>query len=125
MSTETAKTGDLDQCDVRSVDQEMVELSRSRLLADEVYGRLAETFGALADSNRAKIIYTLMEHELCVCDLAGVVGISESAVSQHLRILRALRLVKQRKEGRMTYYSLNDDHMTTLLEVCLEHVRHG
>jgi len=85
---------------------------------------LAETFGALADSNRAKIVYSLLEQELCVCDIAAVVGISESAVSQHLRILRNLRLVKQRKEGRMMYYSLDDDHIHKLLDVCLEHVGH-
>ena len=119
------KVDSLDQCEVRSVDKEKVELSRMRLLSDEVYAGLAETFGALADSNRAKIIYTLMEHELCVCDLACVVGISEPAVSQHLRILRTLRLVKQRKEGRMMYYSLNDEHVRTLVTVCLDHVLHG
>lgn len=114
-----------DRCDVRSVDQQKVELAKKQLLDDEVYANLAETFAALADSNRAKIVYSLTGQELCVCDIACVVGISESAVSQHLRILRTLRLVKQRKEGRMMYYSLNDDHIQTLLEVCLEHIRHG
>ncbi len=102
----------------------MVSEVQQRLQPDEVYTRLAETFSALADSNRAKIIYSLREHELCVCDLAAVVGVSESAVSQHLRILRNLRLVKQRRQGRMAYYSLNDEHIETLLQVCLEHSVH-
>jgi DNA-binding transcriptional ArsR family regulator len=101
-----------------------VERTRQRLLEDEVYASLAETFGALADSNRAKIIYSLVYQEMCVCDIAAVAGISESAVSQHLRVLRTLRLVKQRRQGRMVFYSLNDDHINTLLDVCLEHVRH-
>lgn len=114
-----------DRCEIRSVDQEKVAEAKRRLLDDEVYTHLAETFAALADSNRAKIIYSLIEQELCVCDIACVIGISESAVSQHLRILRSLRLVKQRKEGRMMYYSLNDDHIRTLLDVCLEHAQHG
>ena len=114
-----------DRCEIRSVDQEKVEEAKRRLLDDEVYTNLAETFAALADSNRAKIIYSLIEQELCVCDIACVIGISESAVSQHLRILRTLRLVKQRKDGRMMYYSLNDDHIRTLLDVCLEHAQHG
>ncbi len=118
-------TGNPDRCEVRLVDPEKVALARSSLLDDEVYANLAETFAALADSNRAKIIYSLMGQELCVCDIAGVVGISESAVSQHLRILRTLRLVRQRKDGRMMYYSLNDDHIRILLNVCLEHVQHG
>jgi DNA-binding transcriptional ArsR family regulator len=114
-----------DSCEVHAVDPAKVKKTREKLLDDQVYASLAETFGALADSNRAKIIYSLAEQELCVCDIACVVGISESAVSQHLRILRTLRLVKQRKEGRMMYYSLNDDHIRTLLTVCLEHASHG
>ncbi len=114
-----------DRCEIRSVDQEKVEETKRRLLDDEVYTNLAETFAALADSNRAKIIYSLVGQELCVCDIACVIGISESAVSQHLRILRNLRLVKQHKDGRMMYYSLNDDHIRTLLDVCLEHAQHG
>ena len=114
-----------DRCEIHIVDQEKVAETRQRLLNDEVYTGLAETFAALADSNRAKIIYSLIGQDLCVCDIASVVGISESAVSQHLRILRNLRLVKQRKDGRMMYYSINDDHIQTLLGVCLEHTRHG
>jgi len=107
------------------VEAQKVADTRQRLLDDQIYANLVETFSALADSNRAKIIYSLIGQELCVCDIAGVVGISDSAVSQHLRILRALRLVKQRKDGRMMYYSLNDDHIKTLLDICLEHVREG
>ena len=114
-----------DRCEAHAVDRARVERTRERLLDDQVYASLAETFGALADSNRAKIIYSLLGQELCVCDIACVVGISESAVSQHLRILRTLRLVKQRKDGRMMYYSLNDDHIRILLDVCLEHASHG
>jgi DNA-binding transcriptional ArsR family regulator len=106
------------------VDREKVEETKRSLLDDEVYTSLAETFAALADSNRAKIVYSLVGQELCVCDIACIIGISESAVSQHLRILRTLRLVKQRKDGRMMYYSINDDHIQTLLDVCLEHARH-
>lgn len=105
------------------IEAQKVADTRERLLDDQIYANLVETFSALSDSNRAKIIYSLIGQELCVCDIASVVGISDSAVSQHLRILRALRLVKQRKDGRMMYYSLNDDHIKTLLDICLEHVR--
>lgn len=113
-----------DRCEVHIVHPEKVAKAKQGLLDDQVYADLAETFSALADSNRAKIVYSLIGQELCVCDLACVVGISESAVSQHLRILRTLRLVRQRKGGRMVYYSLNDDHIKTLLSVCLEHIGH-
>jgi DNA-binding transcriptional ArsR family regulator len=114
-----------DKCEVWAVDEEKVTKTKQRLPSDETFTVLAETFSALADSNRAKILHSLVDQELCVCDIACVVGISESAISQHLRILRTLRLVKQRKEGRMMYYSLNDDHIRQLLDICLEHTKHS
>lgn len=113
-----------DKCEVWAVDEERVLKAKKGLPPDEAFTVLAETFGALADSNRAKILHSLLNQELCVCDIACVVGISESAISQHLRILRTLRIVKQRKQGRMMYYSLNDDHIRQLLEICLEHTKH-
>jgi len=115
----------IDRCEIHAIHQDRVDEVKKKLLDDQIYASLAETFSALADSNRAKIIYSLLGQEFCVCDIACVVGISESAVSQHLRILRTLRLVKQRKSGRMMYYSLNDEHIKMLLDVCLEHTRHG
>jgi len=113
-----------DKCEIWAVDEEKVTEAKKHLPPDETFSVLSETFGALADSNRAKILHSLLDHKLCVCDIACVVGISESAISQHLRILRTLRLVKQRKEGRMMYYSLNDDHIRQLLDICLEHTKH-
>ena len=113
-----------DKCEVWAVDEEKVTKTKQRLPSDETFAILAETFSALADSNRAKILHSLVDQELCVCDIATVIGTSDSAVSQHLRILRTLRLVKQRKEGRMMYYSLADDHIRQLLETCLDHTQH-
>jgi DNA-binding transcriptional ArsR family regulator len=113
-----------DRCEFHEVNPEKVQEAKAKLLSDEMYANLAQTFSALADSNRAKIIYSLIGNDLCVCDISSVVGISESAVSQHLRILRNLRLVNQWKDGRMVYYKISDDHIGTLLDVCLEHVRH-
>lgn len=114
----------VDKCEIWGIDKEKVAQAKEKLLSDETYAEVAETFGALADSNRAKILYSLVEQELCVCDLATIIGISDSAVSQHLRILRNLRLVRQRKEGRMMYYTISDNHIQKLLEMCLEHLKH-
>jgi len=114
----------VDRCGVWAVDKEKATDTKNRLPSDETFTMLSETFGALADSNRAKILYALENQELCVCDIAYVVGISDSAISQHLRILRTLRLVKQRKDGRMMYYSLSDDHIRRLIDICLEHTGH-
>lgn len=110
-----------DACSVRAVDDERVHQARTRLLGDDVYVDLAETFRALADSTRAKIIHALAEQSLCVCDLARVVGVSEPAVSQHLRLLRALRIVRSQRAGRMVYYRLDDDHVRGLLQMALGH----
>ena len=83
---------------------------------------LADTFRALSDPTRISIVLSLLRQELCTCDLAEITGVSESAVSQHLRILRRLRLVKSRRDGRMVFYSLDDLHIRILLTVGLHHV---
>ncbi len=85
----------------------------------------AATFSAMGDASRATILVHLSRGERCVSDLAAELGISESAVSQHLRLLRTLRLVRPRRQGRHVYYSLDDHHVEVLLDVCLEHVRGG
>ena len=108
-------------CAVRVIDPRRVDEARRRLLDDEVYVDLAETFRALADSTRAKIVHLLAEQPLCVCDLAQVARVSEPAVSQHLRLLRALRIVRGRREGKMVYYSLEDGHVRALLGMALGH----
>ncbi len=84
---------------------------------------LADTFRALADPTRVSIALSLLRQELCTCDLAAITGVTESAVSQHLRVLRRLRLVKSRREGRLVFYSLDDLHIRILLTVCLHHIR--
>ncbi len=112
-----------DACEVRSVHPENVRAGRDALLPEGEYRALADTFQALADPTRAKIVYSLLSLELCTCDLAAIVGTSEPAVSQHLNVLRRLRLIKGRREGKVIYHSLDDAHISTLLAVCLEHVR--
>ncbi|MBI4493931.1 MAG: helix-turn-helix transcriptional regulator [Chloroflexi bacterium] len=111
-------------CEPRAIHPERVTRGRALLLGDESYVALAETFRSLADSSRARIIHSLAEQELCVCDLAAVVGMSEPAVSQHLRMLRNLRIVRPRREGKVVYYSLDDAHIRVLLSVSLSHLGH-
>jgi DNA-binding transcriptional ArsR family regulator len=83
---------------------------------------LAETFGVLGDPTRVRIVHALSLAELCTSDLAGVVGMSESAVSHQLRTLRQLHVVKSRRDGKLVFYSLNDDHVRSLFHQGLEHV---
>ena len=119
--TTTAARPQADVCEIKSIHPEAVAEAQGRLLDDRVYRRLADTFSALGDPNRAKIVYSLMGRELCVCDLAAVVGMAEAAVSQHLRVLRNLRWVRNRKQGRLVYYCLDDDHVRELMEISLAH----
>lgn len=93
------------------------------MVGEDVLLRLTETFKALGDETRAKIIYALLAQELCVCDISAVAGISESAASHQLRYLRTLRLVKHRRDGQKVYYSLDDTHISALLGECLDHAR--
>lgn len=95
-----------------------------QVVDDQTAAGLAETFQALADPSRVRIISALMGDELCVLELAEMVGMSQSAVSHQLRILRSLGLVKFRREGRMIHYSLDDDHIRDLFQRGLEHYNH-
>ena len=116
----------LDACDVRVVDAERVAAVRDALPDQALVEELAEgVFGLLADPNRLRLLVSLLEGgELCVCDLAAATGMGESAASHALRLLRAHRVVKVRRAGRMAYYSLRDGHVRILLDVALEHARH-
>ncbi len=108
-------------CRIRCIHPEAVERIKRDMVDEETVSVLADTFKALGDRTRAKILYALLASELCVCDLSRIAGISESAVSHQLRHLRAMRLVKHRREGQKVYYSLDDDHIRGLLGQCLEH----
>ncbi len=92
-------------------------------LSDDIALQLSEIFGVLADSTRLKIIATLMSGEVCVCEIAKRLSLQQSTVSHQLRLLRELRLVTNRKQGRTVYYQLCDDHVAALLRQALDHVR--
>ena len=109
--------------DLQLIDAERVARVRQAMAPDEVMDRTAETFRVLGDPTRARIIFSLLHEELCVGDLASLMGISSSAVSHQLRILRNLRLVRHRKAGKVVYYALDDDHIRNLFEEAFRHVR--
>ena len=92
------------------------------LASDEKVLDLSETFKVLSDPTRLKIVMALTKDELCTFDIAKVLGISESAVSHQLRMLKTLRLVKQRKNGKMAFYSLDDEHIEDLIRVASRHI---
>lgn len=110
-----------DTCDVFAYDVTRVRRLRAQLQRME---ELADLFAALGDPTRVKIVYALSREEMCVCDLAALVGLSLQAVSYHLRLLRALRLVKYRRQGRRVFYSLDDEHVDALIKQGMAHVEH-
>lgn len=105
-------------CETFCFDPERV--NRVRVYLPEVEG-LSELFKVLGDETRTKIVYALSHEELCVCDLANLLGLTVSAVSHHLRLLRSMRLVKFRKEGKQVYYSLDDEHIIHLIQEAQAH----
>lgn len=109
-------------CEVDCVNIVSVREARRKLPEDHTVGSLAETFKTLGDPTRLRIVAALAETELCVCDLSTVLGVSQSAISHSLRALRQLRLVRYRKEGKIAYYTLDDHHISALLEEGLKHV---
>jgi DNA-binding transcriptional ArsR family regulator len=111
-----------DACDVFHAHPALIAAVRDRLMAAPQVGALAETFRALGDPTRVRILDALSRTELCVCDIAALLGLGESAVSHQLRVLRALRLVRARRDGRMVFYTLDDEHITRLFAQGLEHV---
>jgi DNA-binding transcriptional ArsR family regulator len=119
---QTSGTAVGESCAVRMVHPDAIARAEASLRPDVDYADLAETFRALGDASRAKILHALLSQELCVCDLAALAGITESAVSQHLRVLRGLRIVRNRKVGRVVYYSLEDACIRALLTIALTHI---
>jgi len=116
---------DLDRCDAVVVDVERVRAVREHLVTAATAERMAAVFKVLADPSRCRLVAALIEaRELCVCDLAATVGMSESSVSHHLRVLRASGLARARRDGRMVFYSPDDAHIEQLLEITRDHVRH-
>ena len=109
-------------CETEEVHPDVVARVKRLLPEDEVLYDLAELFKIFGDSTRIKILYALLESELCVCDLAGVLGLTQSAVSHQLRVLKGSKLVKFRRDGKTVFYSLADDHVIRILNQGMEHV---
>ncbi|URM34689.1 metalloregulator ArsR/SmtB family transcription factor [Cytobacillus firmus] len=113
--------GSKDTCDIYCFDEEKVNRIQGELVKEDLSGA-AQLFKALADENRAKISYALTrDEELCVCDIANIIGATVATASHHLRTLHKQGIVKFRKEGKLAFYSLDDDHIRQLMMIALAH----
>ncbi|MFG1700109.1 ArsR/SmtB family transcription factor [Nonomuraea sp. NPDC049309] len=124
MNTSSDVVTGLDGCAVPEADAARVAATRDRLVTPEEATRLAELFRLLGDPTRARLLYALLEAgELCVCDLADAVEVSDTAVSHALRLLRTAGIVASRRAGRTVYYRLADAHVRMLLDLSREHLK--
>jgi len=112
-----------DNCDCTAIHSQMVDMVAARLPKDNELMGLSGLFKVLGDGTRIKIISALQEAEMCVCDIAVLLGMTKSAISHQLRILRQTKLVKSRRDGKHVYYSLDDGHVSSILTQGLEHIK--
>ena len=113
---------EVERCEYMYVHQDVVNKVKQDMPQDETLYDLAELFKVFGDSTRIKILYALFEAELCVCDIAQLLSVSQTAVSHQLRVLKNNKLVKFRKEGKNVFYSLADDHVRRIIDQGIEHV---
>ncbi len=109
-------------CECATVHKEQVERVKSVMPSDETLSDVADLFKVFGDSTRTKILSALFVGELCVCDISEILSMTKSAVSHQLRILRQAKLVKNRRSGKEIYYSLNDEHISKIYKMALEHL---
>jgi ArsR family transcriptional regulator, lead/cadmium/zinc/bismuth-responsive transcriptional repressor len=117
--------GHKDTCDIYCYDEAKVNIIQKKMEKEDI-SSVAQLFKALADENRAKICYALcQDEELCVCDVANIIGSTVATASHHLRTLHKQGIVKYRKEGKLAFYSLDDDHIKELMIIALAHKKEG
>ena len=109
-------------CEITFIDEEKINKVKKDLPDDNLILGLSEIFKVLGDSTRLKILLSIKANELCVCDISALIGVSVSAISHQLRLLKNARLVKYRKKGKMVYYSLDDNHIKSIVNEARKHV---
>lgn len=110
------------QCDCPHTHPSLIAAAHQDMPAEEMLYDLAELYKVFGDSTRIKILYALFEAEMCVCDIAALLTMTQSAISHQLRVLKQAKLVKFRREGKTIFYSLADDHVRTIIDMGMEHL---
>ena len=111
-------------CDCSVIHQEVVDKTTKNMPAPDIFNKLAEFFKILGDTTRSKILFALDQNEMCVCDIANVLGMSKSSISHQLGTLRRSGIVKCRKSGKEVFYMLDDNHVKEVFEIGIEHIEH-
>ena len=111
-------------CDCNAIHMDVVANTSKNMLEADTFNRIADFFKILGDTTRAKVLFALDQNEMCVCDIANVLGMSKSSISHQLGTLRRSGIVKCRKSGKEVFYMLDDDHVKKVIEICIEHIEH-
>lgn len=114
---------EIDRCDCDVIHEDVVNKVQNSMAEEDHLYDLAEVFKVFGDSTRIRILEALSKAEMCVCDIAFLLNMTQSAISHQLRVLKQARLVKNRRDGKIVYYSLDDDHIERILNMGLEHIR--
>lgn len=114
---------DINACNCSEIHEDIVNEVKGVMPEDEMLYDLAELFKVFGDTTRIKILYALFSKEMCVCDIASLLGMTHSSISHQLRVLKQARLVKFRKEGKVVYYSLDDSHISQIFDCGLNHIQ--
>lgn len=113
----------IDSCGCNVIHEDVINKVRQNMLDEKIAYELAELFKVFGDMTRVRILNALFESEMCVCDIAALLGMNQSAISHQLKVLRQARLIKYRKDGKVVYYSLDDEHIQHIFDQGLIHVR--
>lgn len=112
----------IERCDVDVIHEDVVKEVKQKMPKEEILMDLAEVFKVFGDTTRIKILWALDESEMCVCDIAVLLNMTQSAISHQLRVLKQADLVRSKREGKIVYYSLNDDHVKKIFDQGLDHI---
>ena len=113
----------LDTCETKGIHSDIIHFVQNKLPDPDALGRLADLFKLFGDSTRIGILWALSESEMCVCDLSALLKMKQPAISQQLKNLKLSRIVKARRDGKVIYYSLDDDHIRQMLDFGMEHIK--
>ncbi len=111
-------------CDCNAIHKDIVEKTIRSMPIQDTFNRLAEFFKIIGDTTRTKILFALDQNEMCVCDIANVLGMSKSSISHQLGTLKKSGIVKCRKAGKEVFYMLDDEHIKRVFEIGIEHIKH-
>lgn len=118
------KKQQIETCSCNIIHEDVIKRVRGEMPEEERLYDVADLFKVLGDSTRVKILYAILQEEMCVCDIAALLGMTQSAISHQLRVLKQARLVKFKKEGKVVYYSLDDEHVKNIFKQGFEHLAH-